>query len=114
MDAEFAERGALELAIGRMIFDPLDVAAEAVALMQLRHVTVGEARAFVEMAASEPAEPVEMRLDMAKQRIGQMDAQQVGQRRVGAVEIHARRIRRQQSGLIGRRGRRGVLAELVH
>ncbi len=102
VNAEFAERGALEFAIGRMIFDPLRVAAEAVALMQHRHVTVGEPGAFVEMAAGERAEPIEMRLDMAKQRVGQMDAQQVGQRRIGAVEVHAGRIRRKQSGPIGR------------
>ena len=62
---------------------------------------VGKPRAFVEMTAGERAQPVEMRLDMAKQRVGQMDAQQIGQRRIGAVEIHAGRIRRQQSGLVG-------------
>ena len=106
MDAEFAERGALQFAIGRMILDPLRVAAEAVALMQHRHMPVGQPRAFVEMAAGERAQPIEMRLDMAKQRIGQMDAKQIGQRRIGAVEIHARRVRRQQSGLVGRGGLR--------
>ena len=84
-----------------MIFDPLRVAAETVALMQHRRVAVGEPRAFVEMAAGERAEPVEMRLDMAKQRIGQMQPQQIGQRRIGAVEIHARGIRREQSRLVG-------------
>ena len=101
MNAELAERSALQLAIGRMILDPLRVAAEAVALMQHRHMTVGEPRAFVEMTAGERAQPVEMRLDMAKQRIGQMNAQQIGQRRIGAVEIHPRRIRREQSRLVG-------------
>ena len=84
-----------------MIFDPLHVAAEPVALVQHRHVAVGQPRAFVEMAAGERAEPVEMRLDMAKQRVGQMDAQQIGQRRIGAVEIHAGGIRREQSRLAG-------------
>jgi hypothetical protein len=86
-----------------MIFDPLRVATEAIALMQHRHVPVGQPRAFVKMTAGERAQPVEMRFDMAKQRIGQMDAEQVRQRRIGAVEIHSGRIRREQSRLIGRR-----------
>ena len=114
VNAEFAERGALEFAIGRMILDPLDVAAEAVALVQHRHVAVGKPRAFVEMAAGERAQPVEMRLDMAKQRIGQMDAQQIGQRRIGAVEIHAGGVGRQQSRLVRRHGRIGAVARRVH
>ena len=84
-----------------MIFDPLHVAPEAVALVQHRRVAVGKPRAFVEMAAGERAEPVEMRLDMAKQRVGQMQPQQIGQRRIGAVEIHARGIGREQSRLVG-------------
>ncbi len=75
VNAEFAEGGALQFAIGRMILDPLRVAPETVALVQHRHVAVGEPRAFVEMTAGERPEPVEMRLDMAKQRVGQMDAQ---------------------------------------
>ena len=69
MNAEFAERHALQLAIGRMVLDPLHVAAEAVALVQHRNVPVGQPRAFVEMTAGEPTQAVEMRLDMAEQRI---------------------------------------------
>jgi hypothetical protein len=99
VNAEFAEGGAFELAIGRVIFDPLYVAAETVALVQHRHVTVGDPRAFIEMTAGKVAEAIQMRLDMAKQRLRQMDAQQVGQRRVSTIKIHARRIRRQQAWL---------------
>ena len=66
MNAEFAERRALQLAIGRMILDPLDVAAKTVALVQHRHVPVGQSRAFVEMTAGKRAQAVEMRLDMAE------------------------------------------------
>jgi hypothetical protein len=51
---------------------------------------------------------------MAEQRIGQMDAEQVRQRRIGAVEIHPRRIRREQSRLIGWNCHIVVLAWLVH
>jgi hypothetical protein len=53
------------------------------------------------MAAGKRAEAVEMRLDMAEQRIGQVDAEQIRQRRIGAVEIHACCIRREQSRPIG-------------
>ena len=113
MNAEFAERSVLQFAIGRMILDPLRVAAEAVALMQHRHMPVGQPRAFVEMAAGERAQPVEMRLDMTKQRIGQMDPQQIGQRRIGAVEIHAGGIGREQApGLLSAPHR--CLTELLH
>jgi hypothetical protein len=58
----------LQLAIGRVIFDRLRVAPKAVALVQHRGMAVGQPRAFVEMAAGQRAEPVEMRLDMAEQR----------------------------------------------
>ena len=101
MNAEFAERGTLQLAIGRVILDPLRVAPKTVALMQHRHVPVGKPRAFVEVTAGERAEAVEMRLDMAKQRIGQMNPQQIRQRRIGAIEIHPGRIRREQTGRLG-------------
>ena len=92
----------LQLAIGRVIFDPLHVAAELVALVQHRRMAVGEPRAFVEMAAGERAEAVEMRLDVAEQRLRQMQPQQIRQRRIGAVEIHARGIGREQARLVRR------------
>ncbi len=106
MDAEFAVSGAFEFAIGRMIFDPLPVVPEAVTLMQHRSVLVREARAFVEMTAGERTEAIEMRLDMLKQRCGKMHAQQVGEDRIGAIEIHARRVGRDQAELGCRRGSR--------
>ncbi|MGX1050897.1 hypothetical protein AB7M74_001832 [Bradyrhizobium japonicum] len=89
VDAELAESGVLQFAIGRVIFDPLHVAAELVALVQHRRVPVGEPRALVEMATGEFAETIEMRLDVAEQRVRQMDTQQIRQRRIGAIEIHA-------------------------
>jgi hypothetical protein len=79
----------------------LGIAAKPVALMQHRRVTVGQSRAFVEMAAGKAAEAIEMRLDMAKQCVRQMKPQQIRQRRIGAIEIHAGRIRRQQSRPVG-------------
>ena len=110
---ELAEGMTLQLAIGRMVLDPLGVAAEAVALMQNRPMTVGQPGAFVEMTAGQAAEPVEMRFDVAKQLVGQMDAQQIGQRRIGAIKVHAGRVRRDQPGLIDQRCR-FVFARCVH
>jgi hypothetical protein len=66
MDAEFTKGRALQLAIGGVIFDPLRVTTETVALVQHRHVTVGKPGAFVEMAARKSAQAIEMRLDMTK------------------------------------------------
>jgi hypothetical protein len=76
-------------------------------------MAVGEPRTFIEMAAGEPTQPVEMRLDMTKQRVGEMDPQQVRQCRIGAVKVHARGVGREQAGLT--RLRRHILLErLVH
>jgi hypothetical protein len=63
-------------------------------------MAVGEPRAFVEMTAGERAEPVEMRLDVAKQPVGQMQPQQIRERRIGAVKIHARSVWREQARLV--------------
>jgi hypothetical protein len=70
-------------------------------LMQFRYMPVGQPRAFVEMTTGQRAQPVEMRLDMTEQRIRQMDAKQIGQRRIGAVKIHAGGIGREQSRPVG-------------
>jgi hypothetical protein len=80
-----------------MVFDPLYVAAEAVALMQHRHMAVGKPRAFVEATAGQLTQAIQMRLDVAKQGIRQMDAQQIGQRRIGTIEVHAGGVGSQQS-----------------
>jgi hypothetical protein len=62
---------------------------------------IGEPRAFVEMTTGERAQPVEMRFDMTKQRVVEIDAQQIGQRRIGTIKVHSRRIRREQPRLVG-------------
>ena len=68
---------------------------------------------FVEMAAGQFAEPIKIRLDVAKQRLGQMQFQKIRQRRIGPVEIHSRRVGGQQARLAG--GRRSqILLERLH
>jgi hypothetical protein len=49
------------------------------------------------VTAGERAEAIEVRLDVAKQGIGKMDAKQIGQGRIRAIEIHAGSVGRQQS-----------------
>ena len=68
------------------------------ALVEDGAVTIGQSRALVEMGAGQLAQPIEMRLEMAKQRVRQMDAQEIGQRRIGAVEIQSRGVGCKQSG----------------
>ena len=99
MNAELAEGGALQLAIRRMIFDPLRVPPKTIALVQHRHMPIGKPRAFIEMTAGECTQPIEMRLDVAKQRIGQINTEQIRQRRIGPVKVHTGCIRRKQSRL---------------
>jgi hypothetical protein len=81
--------------------------------MQHRHMPVGEPSAFVEMTARKCAETVQMRLDMAKQGIGEMNAKQIRQRRISTIEIHARCVGGKQSFLSGEI-RNAVVLELPH
>jgi hypothetical protein len=50
---------------------------------------------------------------MAKQRIRQMQPKQIGQRRIGPVEIYAPRVWCEQAWLVCRRGR-AVMHEWMH
>jgi hypothetical protein len=95
-----------------VIFDPLHIAAELVALVQHRTVAVGQPRAFVEVTAGQFAQPVEMRLDMPKQRVRQIEAQKISQCRIGTIEIHAGCVGREQAALD--RLSPIILEELVH
>jgi hypothetical protein len=79
-----------------MIFDRLHVASKPVARVEHRGMSIGKPRTFVEMAARQSAQAIKMRLDVAKQRLGQMNAQQIRQRWISTIKIHAGRIRRQQ------------------
>jgi hypothetical protein len=96
MNAELTERGAFELTIRRVVLDPLRVAAETIALMQHRDVTVSQPRRVVQRPAGQRPEPIKMRRDVLEEFCRQMNPQQIGQRRIGAVEVHAGRIGRDQ------------------
>ena len=81
--------------------------------MQGRPVAVCQPRTFVEVPAGQFAQPVKMRLDMAEERVGQMDVQEIGQRRIGTMEIHAGGVGREQTAL-ARPWRHIRLEELAH
>ena len=97
MDAECAERGLFQLAVSRVVFDVLDVAAEFVAVVQNRRMAVADARAFIQPSTGHFAETVKMRVDMGHQIGRQIQRQQITQRRVVAIEILA-------GGIGGNRG----------
>ena len=89
VELEVAERDLLHLAIGGVVFDPVLVAAEAVARMQDGRVAVGDARQFVQPAAGELAEALVVRRQPVEHVRRQIDRQQVAQSRIGGEEIHA-------------------------
>ena len=66
VELEVAEGDPLHLAIGRMILDPVLVAAEPVARMQHRRMPVGDAGELVEPAAGKQPEALEMRLQQLR------------------------------------------------
>jgi hypothetical protein len=81
--------------------------------MQHWRMAVGKPRALVERPAGEFSEEIEIRLDMAKQRIGQMQPQQIRQRGIGPIKIHARGVGREQSWLVDP-GPTPVIREWLH
>ena len=95
---EIAEGDVFHLAVGRVIVDPVFVAAKAIARMQHRRVLVGDPRQFVEPAAGERAEAIEMRLQLAEIVRLQIMREQIAQAAVDGVEILSRAIRRDVIG----------------
>ncbi len=83
-----------------MIVDPVLVAAEAVARVQNRRVLVGDPRQFIEPAACERAEAVEMWLQPAKIIRLQIEPEQIAQAAIDRVEILSGAIRRECCAVI--------------
>ena len=97
VDAELAVGDALELPICRVVLDPLLVSPEPIALVQDRHVPVGEARAAIELIARQRAQAIEMRLDVAPERLGQIDPEQVPERGIRPEEVEPGGVRRDEA-----------------
>jgi hypothetical protein len=99
VNAELAKGHTLELAVGRMILDPLHVSSETVALVKDRRVPVGKSCAIVEVASGECAEPVQMRRDVLPDFFRQMDLQDVLQRLICAEKVLPGGVRRDLGSL---------------
>ena len=87
MQAELVEADLLHLVIGRMMLDPLHVAAEAVAVVEDRRMLVGLVGPAIEVAAGQSAEPVEVRPEMRLLVGGEIEAEEIAQAAVDLEEI---------------------------
>ena len=85
-----------------MVVDPVLVAAETVARVQHRRMLVGDPRQFIEPAAGQRAEAIEMRLEPAKIVRRQIERQQIAQAAIDGVEVLSRAIRRDVVGAAAR------------
>ncbi len=97
---EIAERDLLHLAVGRMVVDPVFVAAETVARMQHRWMLVGGFRQLIQPAARQRPEAMEMRLEPPKIVRRQIELQQITQAAVDQVEVLTGAVRRDAIGAV--------------
>ena len=95
VDAESPEGDLLHRAIGRMMLDPLLVAAIAVARMQDGGMTLGHLGEIVQLRARQRAQLGEMRREVVDQRRGHVEWQQFAQAPVDVVVVQAAAGRRQ-------------------
>ena len=87
VQAEFLVGDLLHLAIGGVVVDPVLVAAEPVARLQHRRMLVGDHREFVEAAAGQLAQPLEMRRHLRAQAGLHVEPQQVLELPVDRIEV---------------------------
>ena len=103
VELEIGECDLLHLAVGGMIIDPVLIAAEPIPRMQKRRMLVGNPCQFVQPAAGQHTQPIEMRFQPRKIIRFQVDPEQVAQARIDRVEILARAIARDVVGAAPRR-----------
>ena len=89
MHAELLEGDLFHLAVGRVIVDPVLVAAEAVARVEDRWVLVGDLRQRIEPIAGEFAQPVEMRRHVREECGLHVERHQILELPIQEVEILA-------------------------
>ena len=100
VELEIAERDLLHLAIGGVIVDPVLVAAETVARMQHRRMLVGGARQFIEPAAGQFAEAMEMRFQMLEIIRRKIEPDEIAQAAIDGVEIFTGAVEAQMVGAV--------------
>ena len=89
LQAKLAVGHALHFFIGRVLDDALAVFAGTGAHFQLGRVLVGNQRQFVEPATGQLAHALEIRLQVGKQRLGQIELEQRLELGIGVVEVRA-------------------------
>ena len=94
MKLEIGEGDALHLAIGRMVVDPVLVAAEPIPGIEHRRMLVGDPGEFIEPPARQFAEPIEMRFQPPKILRLQIKPEQIAQAAIDRIEILSRAVRR--------------------
>ena len=87
--AEFLERDLLHFAVGRVILDPVLVAAEAVARVQHRRMFVGGEGEIIEPVARQLAQPLEVRFHLLGERRVEIERQHILELPVDRVEVLA-------------------------
>ena len=93
VELEVAEGDLLHLAIGRVVFDPVLVAPEAVARVQHRRMLVGD-RAPARPAGRRRARPAARNAAPAPRATrGEIEPEQIAQTPIDRIEIHAGAIR---------------------
>jgi hypothetical protein len=95
---EIAERDSLHFAVGRMVLDPVFVAAKTVACIQDRRVFVGDPGQLIQAAAREYAKAIEMRFQPSEIGRLQIKSEKIAQAAVDGVEVLPGAIRRDVIG----------------
>ena len=75
MNAEVTKDDLFQIPIGRVILNPLHVAAEPVPLVQNRTMGVGEPRRIIHLVGSQLTEPLQMRLQVIIKRRVEIEPQ---------------------------------------
>ena len=107
---EIAECDALHLAIGRMVVDPVLVAAEAVRGVEHRRMLVGGAGEFIQPAARQLAEAMEMRFQPPEILRLQVQPEQIAQ---AAIDLRKNSVPRSPARCDRGRGARSRLRRTI-
>ena len=101
MDLEVLEADLFHLVIGGVVFQPVTVAAVAVALFELRRIAVDDARQAVEFATGRLAKLFQPGFEVGKQFGFGIDLQRSLEAGVNVVEIEVRAVRRDMAVIGG-------------
>jgi len=87
VQAELGKTDPLHFAIGRVIFDPVGVAPETIAMVQERRVLIRLQRQLIKPPAGQLAQPLDMRGEMLERRLVEVKRQQIAQRPVDLPKV---------------------------